>query len=340
MAKSKHPPKKAPAKRKAAQASKTIGQDWLFLPALKNAVVKTFNQHALAMRLSSKSIIKTPASTLMALMAIGVALSLPIALHAFLKNIDQLTSQIQYRGALTLYLDKNITEQEVHTLQQQLQERFTVIQAAEFISKEAALAEFKANADVEDILNLLPSNPLHPMLALEMNSNQVPIEEAKQLKLLIEEYPAVISTDLDYAWVEKLHTVVNFGKTLANSLSLMIGIGIIFIIANIIKMSLTERRAELEVFNLIGATPSFIRRPYLYHGLSYGGLGALIALGIISVATWFFERPVTDLSHLFEGIFAIAPLSVSEIGRIVLYCGLLGGVGAWMAFYQHQKTVS
>lgn len=340
-----YPNKKAAAphkpERKAPQASMKQAFHW---PTGSTKLQKWFSlqlsQHALAIRLSLKNILKTPFSTLMALLAIGITLSLPIALHSFLKNAQIMTQHLEYRGTLTLYLDKNITPNEVQTLQNQLQHRFTVIQDSHFITQDAALAEFKAQADIEEILNLLPENPLHPMLALKLNTKQVPLEEAKQLKSLLEEYPQVVSSDLDYDWVEKLQAFLNLGKALANTISILIGLGILFIIGNIIRMSLTERQEELEVFTLIGATPSFIRRPFIYHGICYGAFGALIALVIISIATLSFKQPVADLAQLYHGVFTISPLNLKEILVIFFYCCLLGGLGAWTAFYQQQKAVS
>ena len=105
-------------------------------------------------------------------------------------------------------------------------------------------------------------------------------------------------------------------------------------------MALTQHQEELDVLNLLGATPAFIRRPFLYRGIFYGGLGALIATLVISIATWFFQRPVEELAHLYDGMVAIQPLQITEILSIFSYCCILGGIGAYMAFYQQQKAVS
>jgi len=330
---------KHPAKKIAlGQASKKI-RPILNLLFFKTWLKNQLNSHRVAFKLGFKNIAQTPIATLMTLLAIGIALSLPIGLHSFLKNIQSLASNFEYRGTLTLYLDKNITPVEVSYLEAQLKNQYAAIESTKYVSAQAALEEFKQQANVDSILGLLPNNPLNPMLILKLDTNKITYDQAKYIDKALQKHPQVNSADLDYEWVEKLHALIGLGKSLVNSLSFLIGLGVIFIIGNTIRMALTQHKEELEILNLLGATPAFIRRPFLYRGIFYGGLGALIATLIISIATWFFRQPVIELASLYDGMIAIQRLQMTEILSIFMYCCVLGGLGAYIAFYQQQKAV-
>lgn len=330
--------KRPPKKMAIGQASKKVRPTLNFL-FFKTWFKSQINAHKIAFKLGFKNIAQTPIATLMTLLAIGIALSLPIGLHSFLKNMQSLASNFEYRGTLTVYLDKDITSVEVSYLEAQLKNKYAAIESTKYISAEAALTEFKQQANVDSILGLLPNNPLSPMIVLKLDTNKITYSQAKYIDTAIQKHPQITSADLDYEWVEKLHAFIRLGKSLVNSLSLLIGLGLIFIIGNTIRMALTQHKEELEVLNLLGATPAFIRRPFLYRGVFYGGLGALIATLIISVATWFFKQPVIELAYLYDGIIAIQRLQVTEILSIFVYCCILGGLGAYIAFYQQQKAV-
>tara|TARA_R110002110_G_scaffold415839_1_gene657383 strand:- start:12715 stop:13737 length:1023 start_codon:yes stop_codon:yes gene_type:complete len=331
--------KRSPQKISMTQASKKNVPTWNLL-FLKKWFKSQVNIHKVSFTLGFKNIAQTPIATLMTLLAIGIALSLPIGLHTFLKNIQSLASDFEYRGTLTLYLDKDITSVEASYLASSLKNTYDAIENTEYVDAETALAEFKQQADVEDILKLLPENPLNPMIVLKLDTNKVTYAQAKNINAAIQTHPQVTSADLDYEWVEKLYAFIKLGKTLVNSLALLIGLGVIFIIGNTIRMALTQHQKELEVLNLLGATPAFIRRPFLYRGIFYGGLGALMATCIISIATWFFKQPVIELAYLYDGMVAIQALKITEIVSIFIYCCFLGGLGAYIAFYQQQKSVS
>ena len=308
--------------------------------SLQQMLTQLFSAHSTALKLSFRNLAQSPFTTFMTILAIGIALSLPLGLHALLKNIQDVASGFEYQGSLTLYLDAKIPEPEIYALQSKIKSEFPEVLNTKYISADTALAEFRQQVDIENVLALLPQNPLTGMIVVQINSEDTPYKKTVQLKNTFADYPWVKMVDLDYEWVEKLQAFLHLGQVLSNCLGLLIGLGVMFIIGNIIRLSLEKHKDELEVLNLLGATRSFIRRPFLYRGFCYSVLGAIVAALIITLATWMMRKPAQTLTHLYDGAFAIQSLSLTEIFSLCFYSCLLGWLGSWLAFYQQQKALS
>lgn len=308
-------------------------------PSFQRLISQGLQTHLNACRLSFRNLAQTPFVTFLTIVAIGIALSLPLGLHALIKNINNMASHFDYQGSVTLYLDAKTPPPEIFALQNKITEQFPDIVSTQYIEADKALQEFRNQVDIENILQLLPENPLTSMIVIQLNSEKTPLKQAKALKAALQDYPNVQMVDLDYEWVEKLNAFLQLGRVLSNCLGLLIGLGVIFIIGNIIRLALEKHKSEIEVLSLIGATKAFIRRPFLYRGFIYGMIGAIIAAMIISLATFMLKKPANALSQLYDGIIAIQPLSLGEVLSLCFYSSLLGWLGAMLAFYQQQKSL-
>lgn len=307
---------------------------------IKRLSTQMLSSHFVAFKLGFRNLAQTPFATFMTVLAIGIALSLPLGLHALLKNVQAIASHFEYQGSLTLYLKHNTPQPEVLSLQAKIKEKYPEVLATDYISADKALDEFKQQVDIDSILELLPENPLTGMVIVQLDPNVTQYQQAMELKNTLASFPSVKSVDLDYEWVEKLHAIIRLGQVLSNCLSMLIGLGVVFIIGNTMRLALEKHKEELEVLNLIGATRAFIRRPFLYRGLFYGALGAIIGTLIISIATLIIKEPAQTLTHLYDGVITIQALKSDEILALCFYSCLLGWLGAWLAFYQQQKTLA
>lgn len=331
MAKAHNQKRNAPQKRAASTPYASVSISKLLTQALF--------AHLSACKLSFRNLAQTPFVTSLTILAIGIALSLPLGLHALLKNIDNVATHFDYQGSLTIYIKEGTPHAEILALQNQISQKYPAIQSTQYISADQALSEFRQHVDIENIINLLPDNPLTNMLVIQLEASSTSLEQAKIMKTELSSVTWVKMVDLDYEWVEKLNAFLHLGHVLSNCLGLLIGLGVIFIIGNIIRLALEKHRNECEVLNLIGATKAFIRRPFLYRGLIYGVIGAIIAAMTISLATLIMKKPAQMLSELYGGVFAIKPLSLLEIFALCFYSALLGWLGAMLAFYQQQKSL-
>ena len=119
----------------------------------------------------------------------------------------------------------------------------------------------------------------------------------------------------------------------------LLALSVVLVVGNTIRLDILNRRAEIEVMKLVGATDSFARRPFLYGGIWYGLGGGIGAVLVVAVATALLAKPIQRLIGLYGSQFQLRGL---RFGPAVLILGLsmaLGWVGSWIAATRHIRAV-
>jgi cell division transport system permease protein len=295
-----------------------------------------FLAHFSAAKLSYRNLALHPLASLLTVFAIGICLSLPISLYLLIKNVQDLGQRWDPDCAVTLYLEPKATSSQINTLVEKIKE-YSFIKSYYYQNPDQALQEFEKNSGFKDILTLLPENPLPGIISLQLDSKITTPQLLHEFKESFSKMPAVKEVDFDFAWVEKLNTVLSFGKMLVQFLYLTIGIGVIFIIGNTIRLALEHHRDEIQVLNLVGATRAFIRRPFLYRGMLYGGFGGMVAILMIYVLFYALNPLVQQIANLFNNTFSLKNLEFYDTIFLLLSSAGLGWLGASMAFTQQNK---
>src|SRR5260370_3185869 len=115
----------------------------------------------------------------------------------------------------------------------------------------------------------------------------------------------------------------------------LLGVGVVLVVGNTIRLDILNRRAEIEVLKLVGATDGFARRPFLYSGVWYGLGGGLLAVLLVGAAVVALARPVERLAGLYG-----SPLRLNGLGFGWGVAGLggsigLGWLGSWLSASRH-----
>jgi len=139
-------------------------------------------------------------------------------------------------------------------------------------------------------------------------------------------YPHIEQAKLDMQWVARLCTMLGFVSVLSKSLMLLLGFAVVMIIANTLRLSVHKCHEEVQVLKLIGATDAYIARPFLYSGLWFGFIGAVVALALMQL----FLLSVSSVLHQLLELYHIqdAALSFTWIQAITLI-GVAMGLG-WL----------
>jgi len=114
---------------------------------------------------------------------------------------------------------------------------------------------------------------------------------------------------------------------------------VLLVIGNTIRLEINNRRTEIEVLKLVGATDGFIRRPFLYTGFCLGLSGALVAVVLIEAGLLLVARPVSDLATLYATDFTLTRLGLRGSGILLGGGALLGWIGAWIAAARHLRAI-
>jgi cell division transport system permease protein len=144
---------------------------------------------------------------------------------------------------------------------------------------------------------------------------------------------------LDLEWIKRLRGIIEIIQQAVIIIAAILAIAVILVVGNTIRLEIENRRDEIIITKLFGATHAYIRRPFLYDGLWFGLLGGLSACALIMAALWLLSEPVIRLIALYDSSFSPIYPDVVFIAGITLLGGLLGYVGAWSAVSQHLYKI-
>ncbi len=304
----------------------------------KNRLSAYFSNHLRVSLASLGRLYAQPIATLMTAAVIAIALALPVGLYIALDNVGQLSSDWDSSTQISLFLHTHVKKRDAQKLMQRL-EKHKNIKKIEFIDKEKGLQQFRETSGFGDALKYLDSNPLPIVLVVhpKINNNQPDrttalVEELGKNKL-------VELAQLDVQWVKRLYTFLEIANRSILVISSMLAIAVLLIIGNTIRLDIQNRREEIEVSKLIGASDAFIRRPFLYTGIWYGAIGGTLAWIITQISLFLMENPIHKLALLYHSDFRLSGLGAVNTLLLLLFSCLLGLVGSWIAVSRHLKEI-
>jgi len=279
-----------------------------------------------------------PVSTMMTAAVIAIALALPVGLYIALDNVARISSGWDGSTQISLFLHTEVTESEAKKLQQRL-EKHKYIKKIELINKEKGLQQFKEISGFGDALKYLDKNPLPVVLVVhpELIANQP--DNTSRLVKELGKHPKVELAQLDVQWVKRLYTLLEIANRSIWVISSMLAIAVLLIVGNTIRLDIQNRREEIEVSKLIGASDAFIRRPFLYTGLWYGVIGGLLASIITLLSLLLMEAPIHKLALLYQSDFRLSGLGIANTLLLIIISCTLGLIGSWIAVSRHLKDI-
>lgn len=294
--------------------------------------------HLQAMLSSLNLLCRRPLATMMTVIVIAIALSLPALFWVFTDNISQLTSGWQRSGYISLYLKPALTAEQQQTVLQQVRDTEGVGHAS-LKSAEEGLVELTAQEGMQDIMRYLPENPLPAVIAV---TPAVAVDSPAKLDLLsrqLGELSSIESVKLDLEWVGRLHVLLGFATKVANASLALLALAVVLIIGNTLRLAIQNRQEEIQILKLIGATDSFIMRPFLYTGIWYGIAGAVVALFLVNIFILSLGMVVNQLAVVYQMHYPITGLSIRQILLLVMFAIILGWLGACLSVKRQLAAI-
>ena len=284
------------------------------------------HQHASALRIALRRLFRSPFANLLGVLVIAFALSLPAGLYRLINAAGSLGHNALHDPRLTLFMAPDADGAAVRAVWDALGKNSAVLEVR-YISNTDALAELKANPALADVVGTLERNPLPHTFIVRARDNSPGGLEA--LRKTVAGWNKVERVQMDGAWAKRLAALLEFVRRSTHGLAIALAVALVFIVFNTVRQQVLSARDEIEVSHLIGATPRYIRRPFLYSGLLQGLIGAALALLLLLLGSTLFNKEVEPLSVLFSLDLHLRPPSLEE-------CLLLGGVAlvlSWTAAF-------
>lgn len=285
-------------------------------------------QHRQALVQTLRRMGRNQLATAMVMLVIGITLSLPALLYLTVENLAPMRQELTASPQINLYLTLDITPDNIARIAEQL-DQHPQIQHARFVPREAAWKDLQAAAGLQELATALEQNPLPDAFIVEARAHDPAALD--HLAQALAHLPGVQEAKLDADWVKRLHGLLTLAREGITLLSLLLGFALLAIVGNTIRLQILTQREEIEVSQLIGATPAFIRRPFLYAGAFYGGLGGLIAWGLTAACGAWLNDTLAGLALSLSPNFAWRPLDNQDIFLLVCGSALLGWAGAYGA---------
>lgn len=266
-------------------------------------------------------------------LVIGVALALPAAGYALLENLREVAGRIALDTQISVFLQPGAGRAEAEALGKALRADRR-IERLRFIPREDALKDLSSVQGLPEVIAALGRNPLPDAFVVTARA-----ESLAALSRDLARLPGVAHVQADAAWARRLAALASIGRLALWLLSALLAVGLVAVTFNTIRLQILTQRAEIEVSKLIGATDAFIRRPFYYLGFVQGMAGGLVALAIGWAALSALNREVRGLAQSYGSSFDLAQLGAGDAVAVILFAGLLGGLGAQLSVARHLREI-
>lgn len=284
-------------------------------------------QHQAALASAFQRLWAAPLNTLLSLLVIGIALTLPGAGYLLLDNLRDLGRNASGVQQISLFMNLEASKKDVGDIEARL--RSAASGRWKFVSKEEALKRMQKSEGMAEIVASLPRNPLPDAFIVEPTNSEP--EALEILRKEIAGWPKVAHVQLDSAWVKRFDAFLKLGKLALWMVAGIFAAGLVAVTFNTIRLQVMAQALEIEVARMIGATDAFIRRPFYYFGALQGALGGLLAAALLVGGLALLAGPVADLTALYGGSFSLRAPGVSEVAGLAAVGAFLGWLGAQLS---------
>jgi cell division transport system permease protein len=264
--------------------------------------------------------------SLLAVTTVTFGLVILGACFVVISNMRAIAEQETGKLDIVVFLKKDISEKRRKEIYAAA--RIPQVADLQFVSRSQALREMQTDLPDLPVGDLKDENPLNDELRIKLKKESV--NDVVKVQSYLDSIAGVVKTRRDNTIAEQLIAINRF-LTIAGVLSLLLlGLMILLIIHNAIRLTIFARRREIRIMELVGATSWFIRIPFLLEGVLYGILGAVVAaliLGPMLLAASRLNVPVMQL------LMPQKPTRVlSECISLMMIAGLFFGLsGSWFS---------
>ncbi len=305
---------------------------------MSGAVTSYATRHLQALFGALGRLTRAPLATLLTLVVVGVALSLPAGLGILVNNLRPATGELDNALDFTVHFKLGTPIERVQQIAKSARQR-SGVETVTVTSAEQALEEFKQASGFGDALSALTDNPLPHHLVVRPARNASGPAEVETLRRYFAAFPEVELVQLDLDWVRRLHSLLDVLRRFFWVIVAVLGFGVLAVIGNTIRLEIQQRRPEIEVTKLVGGSNAFVRRPFLYTGLFYGLGGALLAALILLGGLSYLDQAVGDLSAQYGGRFSMQGLDARGVGILAAVGAALGWLGALISTGRHLRAI-
>ena len=295
-------------------------------------------QSVYVLRAVLADLLKRKFATLLTVLVIAVSLTIPTVSYLLWKNIHHATTKFYPESELTVYLHKNLSEEDANLVVEKIRQQEGV-ESLNYISRQESLNEFRHWSGFSEELDVLDDNPLPAVVMIKPSKAFNESQKRNELRENLDKIKGVQEVRLDNDWLEKLTALTWLVAHVAIFCTLLMAVAVFLVIGNSIRADVYSNQANIEVMKLLGATDQFILRPFLYTGMIYAALGGFFACIFSSLTIGYFTGAVKYVTDIFAVNFNLNGLGLVEFLFLIVVCIIMGYIGAWLSATRYIRLL-
>ena len=295
-------------------------------------------QSVYVLRAVLADLLKRKFATLLTVLVIAVSLTIPTVSYLLWKNIHHATTQFYPESELTVYLHKNLSEEDANLVVEKIRQQEGV-ESLNYISRQESLNEFRHWSGFSEELDVLDDNPLPAVVMIKPTKAFNESQQRNELRENLDKIKGVQEVRLDNDWLEKLTALTWLVAHVAIFCTLLMAVAVFLVIGNSIRADVYSNQSNIEVMKLLGATDQFILRPFLYTGMIYAALGGFFACIFSSLTIGYFTGAVKYVTDIFAVSFNLNGLGLVEFLFLLVVCVIMGYIGAWLSATRYIRLL-
>ena len=240
-------------------------------------------------------------------------------------NLDVMVEELNQTSEILVYVDSDLPDAEARSIGTQINLMDNVLQST-FVSREEALEDFIADHDGDSAFSGVQASDLRHRYIVTLEDNLLMKQTDEQLKQL----PGVAKTNAAYELAEGFTTIQSVLHIVSYAVIAVLLVVSLLIISNTVKLAMYDRKDEIAIMKMVGATNGFIRLPFIGEGFTLGMMGAILAFGLEWVGYDALVQRVSGVDSL--QLFSFVPFEELLIPMVIVFAGagmFVGIVGSW-----------
>jgi len=281
---------------------------------------------------------RTPFTSVMTVFVLGISLALPATLHLFVKNAQQVSEQWDSASQITLFLKLSTNDKSAKNLVKRIK-LYPQVSDVHYISPKQALKEFKILSGFGQSLEYLDKNPLPATVLVTPTKRASQADAANELLEKLKQEREVDQGKLDLEWLTRLEAMAQLIEDIVIGVALLLCMSVVLIVGNTIRLAILSQHDAIAIMKLVGATDSFIQRPFLYSGVWYGIFGGLLSWLAVSILAQYLTGAISKLTDLYQSNFQLQGLSLNEALSLIAFAVVLGLAGSYISVRKHIRAI-
>ncbi len=249
-----------------------------------------------------------------------------------------MADQVSQNMAVVFFLEKDVSEDQLRSIEEKLAGSSLVLQA-NFISSRDAVTKFTERfPELQGIVDNLRSNPFPPSFEATLKENLLSSDITAEVIAEMVILPGVEDVQFNRDWIERMQSLSRLASAIGFFLGGILILASFFIISNVIKLNVFSRKDEIEILRMSGATNTFIRIPFLLEGVVLGFLGGLLSLLLLLVLIQIFPLYLGGSLGALRDLINFRYLTFPQSVNIVLGGATIGFTGSLTSLARFLKN--